>query len=241
MLLAIFAHPDDESFSVAGTLARCHREGKPVALVSVTDGEAGRVSGVRADDRAEVALLRRRELLDAAGILGVDRVFTLGHPDGGLDGFSGDALVAQLVELIRRVRPRVVLTFGPEGAPNTHADHRAVSRAATAAFFLAGLRTSLAGLGEAWSADRLYYLTWTGRSGPNGGVEGMPVTCRVDISAEIDVKRAAFAAHRSQQHHIAHFEEELRAHEEFFLVSGVPQPETLTTDLFAGLTPVRAR
>jgi LmbE family N-acetylglucosaminyl deacetylase len=241
MLLAIFAHPDDESFSVAGTLARCHREGKEVALVSVTDGEAGRVSGVRADDRTEVALLRRRELLDAAGILGVDRVFTLGHPDGGLDGFSGDALVAQLVELIRRVRPRVVITFGPEGAPNTHADHRAVSRATTAAFFLAGLRTALAGLGAAWSADRLYYLTWTGRSGPDGGVEGMPVTCRVDISTEIDVKRAAFAAHRSQQHHIAHFEEELRAHEEFFLVSGVPQPERLTTDLFAGLTPVPAR
>lgn len=237
MLLAIFAHPDDESFSVAGTLARCHREGKPVALVVATDGEAGRVTGVRADDRAEVAALRRRELLEAAGVLGVDRVFTLGHPDGGLDGLSGDALVAQLVELIRRLRPRVVITFGPEGAPNTHADHRAVSRAATAAFFLAGLGTSLPGLRGAWAADRLYYVTWTGRSGPKGGVEGLPVTCRVEIGPEVGMKRAAFAAHRSQQHHIGHFEEELRAHEEYFLVSGVPQPEPVTADLFAGLTP----
>ena len=236
MLLAIFAHPDDESFSVAGTLAGCHRAGRKLTLVTATDGEAGRVSGVVADDRKEVAALRRRELLDAAGILGVDRVVTLGHPDGKLDTASGDALVAELTGLIRRARPRVVLTFGPEGAPNTHADHRAVSRAATAAFFLAGLATSLPGAGAPWRSDRLYYVTWTGRSGPNGGVEGLPVTCRVDITAEIETKRAAFAAHRSQQHHHAHFEEELRPQEEFFLVSGVPQPEPVTNDLFAGLT-----
>jgi LmbE family N-acetylglucosaminyl deacetylase len=235
MLLAIFAHPDDESFSVAGTLARYHREGRPLALVTATDGEAGRVTGVRADDRKEVAALRRRELLDAAGVLGVDRIFTLGHPDGGLDALSGDCLATELTGLIRRIRPRVVLTFGPEGAPNAHADHRAVSRAATAAFFLAGIATALPTAGEPWRADRLYYVTWTGRSGPDGGVEGLPVTCRVEIRGEIDVKRAAFAAHRSQQHHLAHFEEELRPHEEFFLVSGAPQPEPVTSDLLAGL------
>lgn len=235
MLLAIFAHPDDESFSVAGTLSRYHRDGRKLALVTATDGEAGRVTGVQADDRKEVATLRRRELLEAAGVLGVDSVFTLGLPDGGLDAYSGDALIAELTALIRRIRPAVILTFGPEGAPNTHADHRAVSRAATAAYFLAGLRTALPGTGEAWKAGRLYYVTWTGRSGPNGGVEGLPVTCRVDITSEVEVKRAAFAAHRSQQHHIGHFEEELRPHEEYFLVSGVQQPEPVTTDLFAGL------
>lgn len=235
MLLAVFAHPDDESFSVAGTLARYHREGRKLALVCVTDGEAGRVTGVRADDRKEAAALRRRELLEAAGVIGVDRIFTLGHPDGGLDTMSGDALVADLTGLIRRVRPLVILTFGPEGAPNTHADHRAVSRAATAAFFLAGIGTALEQQGPAWIASRLYYVTWTGRSGPHGGVEGLPVTSRIDIGPDIAVKRAAFAAHRSQQHHIAHFEEELREHEEFHLAAGIPQPEPLTTDLFAGL------
>ena len=234
MLLAIFAHPDDESFSVAGTLARYHREGRPLALVTATDGEAGRVTAVRADDRKEVAALRRRELLAAAGVIGVDRIFTLGHPDGGLDVMSGDALIAELVGLIRRLQPRVIVTFGPEGAPNTHADHRALSRAATAAFFLAGLRTALPEAGTAWTSDRLYYVTWTGLSGPKG-VEGLPSTCRVDISAEIEVKRAAFATHRSQQHHIGHFEDELRPHEEYFLVAGVPQPEPVTSDLFAGL------
>lgn len=241
MLLAIFAHPDDEAFSVAGTLARCHRSGRELALVTATDGDAGRVSGVRADDRGEVAALRRRELLASAGVLGVDRVFTLGHPDGGLDTMSGDLLVAELVALMRRLRPEVVLTFGPEGAPNTHADHRAVSRAASAAFLLAGNTTVLRAEGAAWSPARLYYVTWTGRSGPNGGVEGLPVTCRIDIAAEIEVKRAAFAAHQSQQHHLAHFEEELRPHEEFFLAAGIAQPEPVTSDLFAGLPRGRAR
>ncbi|HEX6643550.1 MAG TPA: PIG-L family deacetylase [Gemmatimonadales bacterium] len=240
MLLAIFAHPDDESFAAAGTLARYHREGHRTALVTVTDGEAGKVTNVRADDRRDVAELRRRELLAAAGVLGVDQVFTLGHPDGGLDAWPGDALVSELAALVRRIRPEVILTFGPEGGPNTHADHRAVCRAATAAFHLAGNGTVLEGLGAPWAPGRLYYLTWPGRSGPNGGVEGLPETCRVDIGAEIAVKRAAFAEHRSQQHHLPHFEEELRGEESWFLAAGTPQPEPVTADLLAGLSRARA-
>jgi LmbE family N-acetylglucosaminyl deacetylase len=240
MLLAIFAHPDDESFAAAGTLARYHREGRRTALVTVTDGEAGKVTNVRADDRREVGELRRRELLAAAGVLGVDQVFTLGLPDGGLDTWSGDALVSELVGLIRRVRPEIILTFGPEGGPNTHADHRAICRATTAAFHLAGNGTVLDGLGEPWAPARLYYLTWPGRSGPAGGVEGLAETCRVDIAAEMPVKRAAFAEHRSQQHHIHHFEEELRSEESWYLAAGTPQPDSVTTDLMAGLTRARA-
>lgn len=233
-LLAILAHPDDESFAVAGTLIRVHRSGGTVALVAATDGEAGRTSGVRADTREDVARLRRRELLAAAGILGIDRIFTLGHPDGRLGQVPADDLVAELVGVIREVRPQVVLTFGPEGAPNAHADHRAVSRAATAAFHLAGNGSLHLERGAPWAAARLYYLTWTGPSSVNG-MTALPVSCRIDITGEIDLKRAAFAAHRSQQHHLEHFEAELRPHEEFFLASGTPQPAPVTDDLFAGL------
>src|SRR5690606_15279606 len=234
-LLAIFAHPDDEAFAVAGTLSRHHRSGGRLALITATDGTAGRTSGIRAHDREEVGRIRRRELLAAAGILGVDRVFALGLADGGLQAMNGDDLVNPLVELLREIRPDVVVTFGPEGGPNTHADHRAICSAATAAFYLAGNETVLADAGAAWTASRLYYLTWTGLSGPRRSVAGLPVTCRVDISAEVETKRAAFAAHLSQQLHIGHFEEELRPVEEYYLAGGVPQPAPLTADLFAGL------
>ncbi|HEU5051324.1 MAG TPA: hypothetical protein VFU00_13425, partial [Gemmatimonadales bacterium] len=88
--------------------------------------------------------------------------------------------------------------------------------------------------GAPWAAARLYYLTWAGPSSVNG-MTALPVSCRIDITGEIDLKRAAFAAHRSQQHHLEHFEAELRAHEEFFLASGTPQPTPVTDDLFAGL------
>src|SRR5687768_18287325 len=105
-LLAAFAHPDDEAFSVAGTLARAHRGGVAVALLTATDGEAGRITGSAVRDRAEAARLRRAELLASAGVLGVDRVFTPGYPDGGLEAMPADDLIGRAVEVIREVRPR---------------------------------------------------------------------------------------------------------------------------------------
>lgn len=233
-LLAVFAHPDDETFSIGGTLARCHAEGVRTALFTATDGEAGRTTGAPVRDRAEVAQLRRRELLAACGVLGVDRIFTPGFPDGGLPATPADDLVAHIVRVIRDVRPDVVLTFGPEGAPNRHADHRAISRAATAAFFQAGIRTEHPAEGAPFRASRLWFTSWTGGFGA-AAVEGTPVTCRVDIRAQQALKRAAFAEHRSQQHHLAEFEATVTDVEEYAFAAGIPQPAPLVEDLFAGL------
>ena len=233
-LLAVFAHPDDETFAIGGTLARCHAEGIRTALFTATDGEAGRTTGTPVRDRGEVAQLRRRELLAACGVLGVDRIFTPGFPDGGLSATPADELVGHVVRVIRDVRPDVVLTFGPEGAPNRHADHRAISRAATAAFFQAGIRTEHPAEGPPFRAGRLWFTSWTGEFGP-AGVEGVPVTCRVDIRAEQPAKRRAFAEHASQQHHFAEFEATVTDVEEYALAAGAPQPAAMTGDLFAGL------
>ena len=233
-LLAVFAHPDDETFSIGATLARCHAEGVRTALFTATDGEAGRATGTPVRDRAELAQLRRRELLGACGVLGVDRIFTPGYPDGGLAALPADDLVAHIVRIIRDVRPEVVVTFGPEGAPNRHADHRAISRAATAAFFQAGIRTEHPTEGAPFRCRRLYFTSWTGGFGP-AGVEGMPVTCRVDVRAHLPLKRAAFSEHQSQQHHLAEFGTTLTDVEEYSLAAGVPQPEPMTEDLFIGL------
>lgn len=219
-LLAVFAHPDDETFAAGGTLARAHAEGVRTALYVATDGAAGRASGMDVDGRAELARLRRRELLAAAGVLGVGRVFLPRYPDGELAAVPADDLVTDIVRAIRMVRPQVVVTFGPEGAPNRHRDHRAISRAATAAFFLSG------------EPARLFYTTWSGGIAESFGVTGMPATCRVAVGDWLEVKRRAFDEHRSQWDHRSRFEMTIEPEELYFLASGPGTPER---DLFSSL------
>ena len=237
-LLAVFPHPDDETFAIGGTLARCHRDGVTTALFTATDGEAGRMTGVPVRDRAEAGRVRRGELVAAAGTLGIDRIFTPGYADGELASIPAEELLEHLVKVIRDVRPGVLLTFGPEGGPTGHRDHQALSRMATAAFFLAANATVFAGAGPPWWTGRLYYLTWPGTwTGPDGkgGLAGLPATCRISVGGLAAVKRAAFAAHRSQQHHREEFETTVTELEEFHLAAGVAQPAPVTADFFAGL------
>lgn len=235
-LLAVFAHPDDETFSIGGTLARLAAGGARTALYIATDGAAGRSSGVELSGRAELARVRRAELLRAAGVLGVGRVFLAGWPDGELASQPADDVVADVARAIRLVRPQVVVTFGPEGAPNRHRDHRAISRATTAAFFLAGQATAFDGHAatrvQPWAPSRLFYFTWSEAIAQEFGVEGQPATCRVRVAEWTETKRRAFDEHRTQWDHRARFEQTLEEEERFFLASG---PAGADGDLFAEL------
>src|SRR3954465_1931284 len=130
-LSAVFAHPDDETFSIAGTVASLVRRGVDCALFCATDGDAGRASGMVVGSREELGRVRRRELQEAARAIGFATVVTPGYADGALGAADQDALVGDVVRFLRERRPDVVVTFGPEGAPNLHRDHRAISRAAT--------------------------------------------------------------------------------------------------------------
>jgi LmbE family N-acetylglucosaminyl deacetylase len=228
-LAAVFAHPDDETFSIGGTVSALSRAGVSCSLFCATDGDAGRASGVSVASRDELGELRRGELLAAARILGFAPVVTPGYPDGRLASVDTDELVGRVVRFLRERRPDVVVTFGPEGAANTHADHRAISRAATAAFFLAALPTaypeqlgSASGGGLAThAAARLLYVTWPPPAPGEPGPFGLPPAVRVDVRGELEAKRAAFAAHRTQHDHQATFERRgLRPEEWFALASG---------------------
>ena len=236
-LLAAFAHPDDETFAVGGTLHRYADRG--VTLVCATRGAAGRTSGVEVAGPADVARIREAELRAAAAILGIGRVVLLDHPDGGLAQVDPDVLVGSLVRAIRAERPRVVLSFGPEGAPTQHRDHRAISRATTAAFFLAAIPTALPDAGAAHRAARLCYLTWaTPLASDELQAQGLPIDVAIDTRPSRDAKWRAFLAHRSQGHHEARFRTLSLERDEFFaLGSGVPFPSRPADDLFAGLSP----
>jgi len=236
-LALVFAHPDDETFATGATLARYAHAGATCALFTATDGDAGKSSDIPVRSREELAAIRRNELYAAARHLGAGHVVARGHPDQGLAALDPDTLIGDVVTFLRAVQPHVVITFGPEGAPTGHPDHRAISRAATAAFFLAALPTEFPDAGPPHRAARLYYATYRPpRPGPRAFRLGLPPTARIDARPWNARKREAFLLHATQRMHQPAFEELAFGDEEWFtLASGVPQPDDTVDDLMQGL------
>lgn len=132
-LMAILAHPDDESLGNGGILARYVAEGVETSLVTATRGERG-WTGPESNYPGPKALGKRREaeLLASANVLGIRRVEFLNYLDGELDQAPPQEAIAKIVGHLRRVRPDVVVTFGPDGAYG-HPDHIAICQFTTAA------------------------------------------------------------------------------------------------------------
>ena len=113
-LLGVLAHPDDESLGFGGSLAKYAAEGVETFLVTATRGEAGRFGPAgKGHDPAEVGRVREAELRAAAAVLGVSEVSILGYPDGGVDKVDPARAIREIVSHIRRIRPDVIVTFGP--------------------------------------------------------------------------------------------------------------------------------
>ena len=166
-LMAVLAHPDDESLGFGGTLAKYASEGVETFVVTATRGDGGRYRGLRAGEGehpgpSALAAIRERELRSAASVLGVREVSLLDYHDQQLDRANPHDVIAEIVGHIRRVRPHVVLTFGPEGGYG-HPDHIAVSQFTTAAAMAAGdpaFLTDGASVGPPHAVSKLYYLAW---------------------------------------------------------------------------------
>ena len=223
-LTAVFAHPDDETFATGGTIARYASEGVHCSLYCATDGDAGRSSGIPVSSPAELGRARRAELRAACDLLGIRTLVSGGHPDGALQEVDPDVVMGEIVALLRRERPDVVITFGPEGAPTRHRDHRAISRLATAAFLLAGTTTAFpdqlaAGLAPHRPRE-LWYSTWqTPAPGDDPSTEGQPIDITLNVAHWLPVKQAAFEAHRSQHVHRANFERLAMRNNEYYFVA----------------------
>ena len=171
-LLAVFAHPDDESLACGGLLAWCAAVGVRVSLLSVTHGEHG-----RADDTGQpsgtphsgnIRDIRETELRDAASVLGIEEVTLLDHADGMLPWVDAGRLEADIRTAIRRTAPEVVITFGEDGL-YWHPDHIAVHERTTAA--VAALENDV---------PALYYVTM-----PTGAMRAV-----VDHAAEVTAGRS---------------------------------------------------
>jgi mycothiol S-conjugate amidase len=179
-LMAVHAHPDDESSKGAATMAKYAREGIDVLVVTCTGGEAGDILNPAMDRPeivADLAAVRRRELVEAINILGVRQV-DLGFVDSGLpqapEGAPDDyelppldagcfamqpieVTTRALVEIVRRERPHVIVTYDENGG-YPHPDHIACNRVSVAAFEAAGDPAAYPDAGEPWQVAKLYYV-----------------------------------------------------------------------------------
>jgi LmbE family N-acetylglucosaminyl deacetylase len=157
-LMGVLAHPDDESLGIGGTLAKYASEEVETYLVTATRGERGRFgeSGEKPPPEI-VGRVREAELRAAARVLGVHEVNFLDYHDGELDQVNVTEAVARIAGHLRRVKPQVVVTFGPEGGYG-HPDHIAISQLTTAAVVAAAGEN---GSGQPHRVSKLYYVEWS--------------------------------------------------------------------------------
>jgi LmbE family N-acetylglucosaminyl deacetylase len=162
-LMAVLAHPDDESLGTGGALAKAAAEGIETYVVTATRGERGRFGDAKESPGLDVVgRTREAELLAAARELGVREVRFLDYVDGDLDRAEPAEAIGRIAAQLRRVRPQVVITFGPDGAYG-HPDHIAISQLAAAAIACAADPSFAPVPGEAapHRVSKLYFIAWS--------------------------------------------------------------------------------
>jgi mycothiol S-conjugate amidase len=185
-LLTIHAHPDDEASKGAPTMARYKAHGVHTVLVCCTGGEEGDLHNpalrepgqpfhglTPEQEKALLAEVRPGELARSAEIIGFDEVVMLGYRDSGMvdtepnehpDSFHQaplDEAVGRLVDVIRRTRPQVILTYNDDQRGYPHPDHVKVHDISIVAFERAGDPTWYPELGEPFQPLKMYYTVWS--------------------------------------------------------------------------------
>ena len=190
-LLAVFAHPDDETFRSGGTLALLVRSGVRVHLLTATRGEAGSYGDPPLCAPEELAVRREVELRCACAALGLEPPRFLGYADGHLADADAEALTAQILAAIGETGARVLLSFGPDGLSG-HPDHIVVGRCAAEAFRRAESVAALYTVAVPVSLARALDLRQL------QAVPDADIALAVDVSAAWEAKQAAMRCHATQ-------------------------------------------
>jgi len=229
-ILAVLAHPDDETFGLGGTLAYYAEKGYDVYCVCATRGEVGTVDEVHLKGFKDIAELRTDELMRAAKILGLKDVFFLGYRDSGMPGsddnkhldaqvaHSIDEVAGKVVKYIRELKPDIVLTFDPIGGYK-HPDHIHIHGATNLAFEKADDASFHPEAGVAFKPHALYYqvfprgfLKWAVRIMPlfgkdptkfgrNKDIDLTDLIADFPIHVSLDIRSvAAIKTEASKQH-----------------------------------------
>jgi len=277
-LLTVHAHPDDEASKGAPTVARYHDEGVRTVLVTCTGGEAGDILNPamdRPEVRERIDEVRREELARAAEIIGYDEVVLMGYRDSGMpdsehnahpENFANAPLheaVAKLVEVIRRERPQVIITYGDDQRGYPHPDHLRVHDISLPAFEAAGDPTAYPDAGDPFAPQKLYYVVWSrariqathdkfvelGIESPFGEdwfkrpSQDDQITTSIDIANWYDVRLDSLLAHATQVDPTSPFwfglprdiSRTVHPFDEYVLARSRVDSELPESDLFAGL------
>jgi LmbE family N-acetylglucosaminyl deacetylase len=219
-ILAVLAHPDDESFGMGGTLALYARKGYDTYYVCATRGEAGTVDDEFLNGFKDTAELRTEELKRAAKILGLKDVFFLGYRDSGMPGMDAnkhpeaqinhsiDEVAGKVVKYIRGLKPDIVLTFDPIGGYK-HPDHIHIHNATVLAFEKSDDPSFHPEAGAPFKPRALYYhvfprgfLKWMTRLMPlfgkdprkwgrNGDIDLTQLVVEFPVHARVDIRSVA--------------------------------------------------
>ncbi|ADV82956.1 LmbE family protein [Terriglobus saanensis SP1PR4] len=195
--MCVIAHPDDECFAFGGALALAAREGVEIYVVCLTDGQAATNRGT-ATTSEELGKIRRVEFAASCDVLGVTKHELLDYQDGQLEFASFSETAGKLVQRIRSWKPQVVLTFGLDGAINTHADHTMVSCFTSAAFHWSARSKRYVGDEEPFAPQKLYHQSTSFILPDRDPLMPAPWTLSLDIREVQDVKVKAFHQHVSQ-------------------------------------------
>ncbi|MDQ3311145.1 MAG: PIG-L family deacetylase [Actinomycetota bacterium] len=243
VLLSVHAHPDDEASKGAPTVARYHAEGVRTVLVCCTGGEEGDLQNpslrepgqpfhglTTEQEKAMLAELRPSELAASAAAIGFDETIMLGYRDSGMaespsnenpESFHQadvDEAVGRLVDIIRRERPQVILTYGDDQSVYPHPDHLRVHDISVPAFDRAGDPDWYPEAGSPFQPSKLYYTTWS-RARMQSVHEALlrlrgaspfdekwfdrpsqdhRITTRLDVRPTLGARTAALRAHATQ-------------------------------------------
>jgi len=232
-LLSVHAHPDDEASKGAATVAKAAADGVKTVLVCCTGGEAGDILNPAMDSedvKARLGEIRMEELQASVDAIGYEVLELLGYRDSGMpdsefnkhpDCFAMAPLeeaVGRLVQLIRKHKPHVILTYGDDQRGYPHPDHLRVHEISVIAFDDAGDPDKYPELGEPWQPLKMYYSSWSrarmvamhekflelGMESPydekwfERPSQDHLLTTRIDISEHYDVRTKALLAHRTQ-------------------------------------------
>jgi len=191
-LLAVFAHPDDETFRPGGTLALLARHGVGIHVLTATRGQAGSCGDPPLCTQEELPAVRERELRCACAALGLEPPRLLDYQDGHLPEVNSEEITEHILTAVTEVHPQVLLTFGPDGLSG-HADHMAIGRCAAEAY---ARRNEIAAL----------YILAVPRSlaaqlemRQIHSVSDEQITLAVDIASAWAAKQAAMACHMTQR------------------------------------------
>ena len=237
-MMCVVAHPDDECFAFGGALALAAEQGIETYVICLTDGQAATHRG-EALSGAELGKMRREEFTASCRVLGVKHQELLDYQDARLEFCDFSRTAGRLVERMRRFQPDVVITFGGDGAMNTHPDHMMVSALATAAFHWAGREKRYPDLAAVFQPKRLYHLTTNFFLPDKQAPLPLPWSVKLDIGGVRERKTEAFRQHVSQAPLMERTKElfERYGGEEFYTLVACadPQPMRLAGSLFEGL------